>query len=597
MPAEAATGLAKAPEPSRRYTPGVAGRIPESFIESLLERVDIVDIVGQRVPLKPAGREFKACCPFHDEKTPSFYVSPQKQFYHCFGCGAHGTAIGFVMHYDGLEFPAAVEDLAGHAGLEVPREAGQAPAPKHDGLYAALSAANEFFRKQLGEHARARDYLEGRGLAAGTIGEFEIGYAPDNWSALAETLTRQGHSAKDLVTAGLASAREDGRLTDRFRHRIMFPIHDRRGRVIAFGGRDLSDKGPKYLNSAESPVFYKGRELYRLFQVRRGGLPERLLVVEGYMDAAALHQYGFPEAVATLGTAVTAEHLELMFRATSLVVFCFDGDEPGRRAAWKGLEAALPVMRSNREVRFLFLPEGEDPDSLVRRQGSEAFRELLDTSQPLSEFLFEELGKPLSLNTPDGRARLVALAEPLLARLPAGPFADLMADELERRAGHAGNWQPRPVRTPASAAAASERPLTPVQYAVAILVQYPKLAAKLDRPVLDVAGEVKGVKFLKELIDFCAAKPQVSTAVILERWRDRPEGPFLAALARRDLAGDEERLAPALGETITRIRGELIRARIRQLQEYQASRGLDDFQASELRELLAERTTRQPLKS
>ena len=571
----------------------MSGLIPESFIETLLERVDIADVVGQRVPLKPAGHEFKACCPFHDENTPSFYVSPQKQFYHCFGCGAHGTAIGFVMQHDGLEFPAAIEELASMAGLEVPRTEGKAPDEaqkrQREALYAALDAAQNFFRNSLRKSEAARAYLEQRGIDAATTDEFGIGLAPDEWSALTDRLLEQGFKPEALEQAGLSSRARNNNLIDRFRNRIMFPIHDRRGRVIAFGGRALGEDGPKYLNSAESPVFHKGRELYRLFNVRKGGLPERLLVVEGYMDAAALHQFGFEEAVATLGTAVTADHLELMFRATSVVIFCFDGDAAGRRAAWKGLETALPVMRSDREVRFLFLPEGEDPDSLVRSEGAEGLESRLQDAAPLSQFLFEELGRKLDLSTPDGRARLVALADPLLNKLPAGPFANLMADELDRRAGHSGSWKPPEAPRNTYRSGLSERPLSPVQYAVAILVQHPELAARLDTARLEVPGELKGVRFLAQLIDFCREKPNISTALILEHWRDKPEGRFLSSFAMRDLAGKAEQLEPALEEALDRIHAQLIRARVGRLQQIQASDGLSEDQNAELRHWLSKR--------
>jgi DNA primase len=576
----------------------VAGLIPESFIEQLLERVDIADVVGQRVPLKPAGHEFKACCPFHDEKTPSFYVSPQKQFYHCFGCGAHGTAIGFVMAYDGLEFPAAVEELAAQVGLEVPRTGGSRPDDAHkrqrEALYQALEAAQNFFRNRLRRDRGARDYLTERGLDDATVDEFGIGLAPDQWSALTDRLLSDGFRPEQLEQAGLSQRARNDNLIDRFRNRVMFPIQDRRGRVIAFGGRALGDDGPKYLNSAESPVFRKGRELYRLFNVRRGGLPERVLVVEGYMDAAALHQFGFPEAVATLGTAVTADHLELMFRATSVVVFCFDGDAAGRRAAWKGLETALPAMRSDREVRFLFLPEGEDPDSLVRAEGRAGFERRLAEAVPLSRFLFDELGRKLDLTTPDGRARLVAQAQPLLERLPAGPFADLMADELDRRAGHSGSWQPPERRQNRAESGLSDRPLTPVQYAVAILVQHPELAEQVDVGRLDVPGDVKGVGFLSQLIDFCRRKPNVSTALLLEHWRGAPEGRFLSELATRDLAGDVEQMSEALVEVLRRIEGQLVRARVAQLQRIQARDGLSDELAAELRDMLSKRVAGEP---
>ncbi|WP_376695711.1 DNA primase [Wenzhouxiangella sp. EGI_FJ10305] len=570
----------------------MAGRIPEDFIESLLERTDIVEIVGARVDLKPAGRgEHKALCPFHDEKTPSFTVSGDKQFYHCFGCGAHGTAIGFVMQYDGLEFPAAIEELAHMAGLEVPREAGQAPIKKNDRLYQALSQAQTWFRRQLGASEAARDYLKSRGFDKATVDEFGIGYAPDAWQALADFMINEGFRPQELEEAGLVT-RRDGRVTDKFRDRVMFPIHDRRGRVIAFGGRSLGERGPKYMNSPETPVFHKGRELYRLFQVRRGGLPPRILVVEGYMDAAALFQFGFDNAVATLGTSVTPDHMSLLFRASPVVVFCFDGDRAGLQAAWRGLEAALPELKSNREVRFLFLPEGEDPDSLVRGQGAETLTRMLDEAKPLSAFFFDHLAESLDMATLDGRARLVALAEPYLEKLPEGAFADMMRDELVRRAGHGGRIQPAGESKAASPPPGGndERPLTPVQYAVALIVQRPTLADGVEEGALEGPATVRGVDFLRELIDFCRHKPQFSTAKLLEAWRERREAPWLARLAARDVLADRDEMPTALAQTLARIRRQMVQTRIRELQQAQLNEGgLDEDRTSELRRLLSQR--------
>lgn len=565
------------------------GRIPEDFIESLLERVDIVDIISARVALKPAGRgEYKGLCPFHDEKTPSFTVSSAKQFYHCFGCGAHGTAVGFVMAYDGMEFPAAIEDLAHTAGLEVPREAGLEPRQRHDRLYDALAAAQQWFRHQLGSSETARNYLKSRGFDKTTVDEFGIGYAPDQWQALSDELARTGFTPAELERAGLVSGAQ-GRITDKFRDRIMFPIHDRRGRVIAFGGRALGERGPKYMNSPETPVFHKGHELYRLYQVRRGGLPDRILVVEGYMDAAALHQFGFTEAVATLGTAVTPEHLDLLFKATAVVVFCFDGDRAGRQAAWRGLETALPLMQDNRELRFLFLPDGEDPDSLVRGAGPAAFARQLDQARALSEVFFEELAGQVDMKTLDGRARLVALAKPYLDKLPQGPFAELMGAELQRLSGHQGVARTRQNRPSArrSSDPIDDRPLTPVQYAVALLVQRPELARSEQVFLLDITAPVKGLDFLRELVDFCAEKPHLSTAKLLELWRERPEGPWLARLAAHSLC-EEDDMPSALADCMARIRLRQVQARVRELQQSQlVEGGLDDSRTAELRELLS----------
>ena len=564
------------------------GRIPEDFIESLLERVDIVDIISARVALKPAGRgEFKGLCPFHDEKTPSFTVSSAKQFYHCFGCGAHGTAVGFVMAYDGLEFPAAIEELAHTAGLEVPREAGLEPRQRHDRLYEALAAAQSWFRRQLGLSEAARSYLKSRGFDKATVDEFGIGYAPDAWQALGDELGRTGFSATELERAGLVSSGQ-GRVTDKFRDRVMFPIHDRRGRVIAFGGRSLSDRGPKYMNSPETPVFHKGRELYRLYQVRRGGLPQRILVVEGYMDAAALHQFGFTDAVATLGTAVTPEHLELLFKATAVVVFCFDGDRAGRQAAWRGLETALPLMKDNREARFLFLPEGQDPDSLVRSKGGDSFRQMVDESKTLSTFLVEALTQKVDLNSPDGFARLWALGEPLISKIPAVSLRASLSAKLRQITG-IDSLDLTGARTPSPGIDqnAHDRPLTPVQYAVALLVQRPELAQGAEVSLLDIPAPVKGLDFLRELVDFCTEKPHLSTAKLLELWRERPETPWLARLAAQDVC-DPEVMPRAFADTMSRIRLSQVKARVRELQQAQlVEGGLDDDRTAELRELLS----------
>jgi DNA primase len=567
----------------------VPGRIPEAFIESLLERIDIQDVIGARVDLKPAGRgEYKALCPFHNERTPSFTVSSDKQFYHCFGCGAHGTAIGFVMEYDGLEFPAAIEELARIAGLEVPREGGGAPAKRQDALYEALAEAQRWFRYQLGRSDAARSYLKNRGFDKATVDEFGIGFAPDQWQALADHLRSRGVRPAEMEQAGLVTLRND-RPVDKFRGRVMFPIHDRRGRVIAFGGRVIGEGQPKYMNSPETPVFHKGRELYRLYQVRRGGLPERVLVVEGYMDAAALYQFGFVDTVATLGTAVTSDHLENLFRATPLVIFCFDGDRAGQQAAWRGLEAALPLMKDNREVRFLFVPEGDDPDSLVRNQGADALSNAMDRSTPLSTYFFERMAERVDPDSLDGRARLVALAKPYLDRIPAGPFVELMRDELERRSGYggmAGSADARVAQT--SEPGSRDRSLTPVQYAVALLVQRPELAADSGVFVSETASNIKGLDFLRELFDFCRNRPQLTTAKLIELWRDRREGPWLARLAAREVCSDPEEMPAALTQIMVRIRRLQVQARVRELQQAQMNEGgLDGTRAAELRELLS----------
>lgn len=415
----------------------MAGRIPDSFIDGLLARVDIVELIGSRVPLKRKGKEYTACCPFHDERTPSFYVSPTKQFYHCFGCGAHGTPIKFLMEYDRLEFVDAVEELAKRLGLEVPREAGGREAPREgQDLYAALDAAQKYFQRELANSEVAKRYLEKRGLDAATIEKFGIGWAPDGWNGLIDALGKGDARRIDLLDkAGLLSKNDSGRTYDKFRARVMFPIHDRRGRVIAFGGRVIEkDDGPKYLNSPETVLFHKGRELYGLWHARQAhSKVPRLIVVEGYMDVVSLWQFGITTAVATLGTATTPDHAELLFRNAADVYFCFDGDAAGRRAAWKALESVLPRMTDGRQAFFLFLPEGEDPDTVVRSQGAVALDAALASAQPLSEFFFAQLASDVDLSSADGKSRLAERAKAYIARIPDGEFRDRMQALLVQR--------------------------------------------------------------------------------------------------------------------------------------------------------------------
>ncbi len=417
--------------------------IPQPFIDDLLDRVDIVEIIDSRVKLKKAGKNYLACCPFHKEKSPSFSVSPDKQFYYCFGCGASGTAITFLLQYEHLGFVDAVETLARHAGLQVPRESKvQAPAKSHKTLYSVMQKAGEVYQAHLREHpARqvAVQYLQNRGLTGAICKEFGIGFAPPGWDNLQVKLGLTELDRELLLEGGLLVVNEENHSSyDRFRNRIMFPIWDIRGRVIGFGGRVLSadEKGPKYLNSPETPIFHKGKELYGLYQARQqaGQIPH-LLVVEGYMDVIALAQFGIRNAVATLGTACGEDHLKLAFRFTQQVVFCFDGDNAGRKAAKRALENALPAMTDGRQIKFLFLPEGQDPDSLVRHIGPERFASQIEVAVPLETFFFESIAEGLDVRTMEGRASMSKRAAPLLHRLPAGVYRELMFDLLAKRTG------------------------------------------------------------------------------------------------------------------------------------------------------------------
>ena len=420
----------------------MAGLIPQTFIDDLLDRVDIVDVVNSRVQLKKAGKNYKACCPFHEEKTPSFTVAQDKQFYYCFGCGVGGNALGFVMEFDRMDFLPAVEILAKNAGLEIPKEAApdRAVSKQKDSLYSILTESDRFFRQQLRSHqsaAVAVDYLKGRGLSGQIAAAFGVGYAPPGWDNLLTATGTEPSRVKLLEESGMLIVKpEEKKQYDRFRHRIMFPIRDQRGRTIGFGGRVLDDSTPKYLNSPETPVFHKGRELYGLYEARQA-LKEIpcLIMVEGYMDVIALAQYGIHNAVATLGTALTENHLQKLFRYTSELVFCFDGDSAGVRAAGRSLEIALPEMRDGVSAKFLFLPDGEDPDSTVRKLGADEFQKQVVAATPLSEFLFEQLSQGIDTSTADGKARLSKVCAPQINRIPQGVFRQLMLEELARRTG------------------------------------------------------------------------------------------------------------------------------------------------------------------
>ncbi|MBS0575525.1 MAG: DNA primase [Proteobacteria bacterium] len=565
-------------------------RIPDAFIDDLLARTDIVELIGARVPLKRQGREYSARCPFHDERSPSFTVSPTKQFYHCFGCGAHGTAISFLMNYDRLEFLDAVEELAKRAGVEVPKEtrARNASGDAVD-LYATLDAAAQYFRRQLDATPAAQQYLRQRGVDAQTSQRFGIGYAADGWDGLKNALGTDERKLRLLESAGLFSKGDTGRVYDKFRKRIMFPIHDRRGRVIAFGGRVTDkDDSPKYLNSPETALFHKGRELYGLWQVRQAHSKiERLIVVEGYMDVVALFQYGVTQAVATLGTATTPDHAELLFRNAADVVFCFDGDKAGRGAAWKALEAALPRMRDGRQAFFLFLPEGEDPDSIVRSDGAAGFEARLHHATPLSEFLFNELGKDVNLATTEGKARLAERARPLLAQIPEGAFRDLMHARLTELTG-ANVAGAAPARTPARAVNAAHRPAQPslVRSAITLLVQNPALALDGDWPPLFSALRQPGVDLLVALIALVRERPQLTTGALLEAMAEREEAAALQRLALLDRPGDAASWLVEWRDALAQLQRLTLTQRVGDLRDRQAEAGLSSAEKDELRELM-----------
>lgn len=549
-------------------------RFSPQLIDDLLGRVDIVDIVQARVALQKAGREYRACCPFHDEKTPSFYVIPHKQFFHCFGCGAHGTALGFVMQFDRLEFVDAVEDLAKQVGFELPKSSFEPVRDDTAPLFEVLARATGFYREQLRRDTSAMDYVQRRGLDADTLERFQIGYAPDAWDGLTQVIGSSGLAA--LKRAGMLSSKDSGGSYDKFRKRLMFPILDRRGRVIAFGGRviDAADS-PKYLNSPETPLFHKGRELYGLFEAKKATAKlERLIVVEGYMDVVSLAQFGINNAVATLGTATTAEHAELLFRSAPEVVFCFDGDRAGRAAAWRALEAALPRLRDGRQARFLFLPDGEDPDSLVRARGAVAFNELTAAATPLSDYFFASFEAQVDMQSLDGRARLVELARPQLLKAPDSVFRDLMFERLQQRAQLKRALQqpePTPPPKPSKRLKLGANQPSVVRKAIICLLNRPNLALLPREPDRFQALDKAGVPLLCELLGAIEQSPAISVGALLEKFTDSEFNEPLTVLATAELLIEPEQLDPEFLGAIEQLNRAADRARSEQLKAEMAN--------------------------
>ena len=566
----------------------MAGRIPQSFINDLLARVDIVDVIGARITLKKAGKDHKALCPFHNEKTPSFTVSQDKQFYHCFGCGENGTALTFLIEHDRMEFVEAVESLASLAGVQVPREhVARAAQDDRKDLFEVLTAAERFFRGELKKSPPAIDYLKGRGITGVIARDFAIGYAPDAWHALGEALTSSpaGYREAKLLDAGLLTKGDKGRVYDRFRDRIMFPIRDTRGRVIGFGGRLLEDgSGPKYLNSPETPTFHKGRELYGLFEARKANrhLP-RLLLVEGYMDVVALAQAGITNAAATLGTAATKEHFQKLYRYTPEVVCCFDGDNAGRQAAWRALEHALPELQDGRQLKFMFLPDGEDPDSLVRAEGRESLLARAASAQPAIEYLFAQLAAGLELRNLDDQAKLANAVVPYLEQVPDGILKELMTNRLSTLTGFspAGRREaPRPVPTvqrDAEPLPALERRL------LAAILQRPGLVGSLASEQLQDLDLQQPSGVLEDLLSYLLEHPDADTPELLGRWAGQPLERELHALARNStsLAPDalQSEFAEGLQRFLAQQAGRHAKARLADLQAQPTAENLRRYWA------------------
>ncbi len=577
------------------------GRIPQTFIDDLMTRVDIVDLIDSKVPLKRSGRNHVAPCPFHQEKTPSFTVNREKQLYHCFGCGAGGTAIGFLMDYDHLNFVEAVEDLARYAGLEAPRSDTDGPwstdALKLDVLYDLQKQVAEFYSAKLFDQQVGREavmYLKRRGVKGRIARQFLLGFAPPGWYGLRERFTGQA-----LNDTGLLVPKEHGQPYDRFRNRIIFPIRDRRGRVVGFGGRVLDDSLPKYLNSPETPIFQKSKQLYGLFELLSvQPHPDRILVVEGYLDVIMLAQNGVWNAVATLGTALSRNHLDILFRLSRELIFCFDGDQAGQQAAWRAVEIALPALREGRTIRIMLLPEGHDPDSLIRRNGQEDFERAIAESSLLSDYFFDYLSAGLKLTELEGCANLVAKARPLIGQLPSGVFRDMMEARLRELARleyvefeDSGKSVAR--KRPTGNSVRERKKSSPIRFAIALLIQHPALAGLVDATDSRLQDmSCAGMKLLLKTAKLIKETPGISPAGLLERFRGTPDEVSLRKLAETELIVPQDGIEAEFSGALSRILEQESGKRISYLTEKTDNVSLTNLtneEREELRRLLAAR--------
>ncbi len=579
----------------------MAGHIPRSFIDDLLARLDIVDIIDARVKLKKKGKNYGACCPFHNEKTPSFSVSQEKQFYHCFGCGAHGNAIDFMMEFERLEFVEAIEELASYLGLDVPREqrsggggqfnsGPQASSSEKRSLYDLMGSIAQFYRNQLKQPSSkvAIEYLKDRGLSGEIVQKFGIGYVADEWDLVRKNFGQNKDNQDMLVTGGMLIENDKGNRYDRFRGRIMFPIRDRRGRVIGFGGRVLGEGTPKYLNSPETPIFHKGKELYGLYEVLQTHRePAQILVVEGYMDVVALAQYGVDYSVASLGTSTTGDHIQMLFRQTNTVVCCYDGDRAGKEAAWRALENALQFLKTGNTLKFLFLPDGEDPDSYVRKYGKAAFEQQIEQATPLSSYLFDNLIElhQINLGNNEGKSALRAYASALIDKIPDPYFQELLEKLLDERTGFDNRLrQPRKKISETRPQPHKEIKRTPMREVIALLIQNPSYAQMVPdlSSVRDLS--IPGLSLFADVLDKCQAHPHINTGQLLEHWRNSQNEALLSRLASWDIPLDEDNQEEIFLDSLDKIIAQCVEKQIENLQAKARSVGLS---AEEKRELLA----------
>ena len=584
----------------------MAGRISRQFIDDLLARADIVELVQSRMSLKKAGKNYQACCPFHSEKSPSFTVSQDKQFYHCFGCGEHGNAVSFLMEFDRLDFVDAVEELASHCGMEVVREENNAsPAEQKrqqqlhqqkQNDYELMGQVSRFYQQQLKaspDKDTAIKYLKGRGLSGEVVKRFGIGYISDAWDGMMKVFSKDHHSTQQLVDLGMAIQGDKNKPYDRFRGRVMFPIHDKRGRVIGFGGRVLGDEKPKYLNSPETRIYHKGQELYGLHEAKQANKSlNRLVVVEGYMDVVALAQHGVDYAVASLGTATTPEQLQTLFRTVRNVICCYDGDRAGRDAAWRAMDNALPLIQDGFTLQFVFLPDGEDPDSLIREQGKEAFEAILDQAMPLSKFLFEHLMRQVDMSSFEGRASLVESFKPYLAKLPESVLKDAIINEIANNFGTGSeqfkvkltkeaNQTSKPIKAKISTKT------TPVRLAIALLLEHPHIAASIEDASILEPLKVPGIPLLCQLLSLCQSNPEIKTPQILEYFREAEEGKQLAKLLCWQHHVEADAATDVFLDSIEKLLNNFVEQRTEMLMQKARSGALTQEDKQELQAILS----------
>ncbi|ATC97745.1 MULTISPECIES: DNA primase [Pseudoalteromonas] len=570
----------------------MAGKIPRSFIDDLLARTDIVDLIDGKVGLKKAGKDYQACCPFHNEKSPSFTVSQDKQFYHCFGCGAHGNAISFMMEYEKLEFVDAIEELASLLNLDVPRENATNQGPQVSteqkrSDYELMMHVAKFYQHQLKHHANSPqviEYLKGRGLSGETAKQFMIGYAPSEWDSVCKTFAKNQDSKKQLLELKLASEKSAGRQFDFFRDRLMFPIRDKRGRVIAFGGRIMNsdDNGPKYLNSPETRIFHKGFELYGLYEAKHANKKlEQILVVEGYMDVVALAEKGINYAVAALGTATTPEHIHTLFRTTDRIICCYDGDRAGRDAAWRALENALPYLNHGKSLEFVFLPDGEDPDSLVQKEGREAFELRYDDATDFSVYLFDRLAQEINLTTDAGKSKLLQQALPLIEKVPSDYYQDNLLDKLARLIGRTRAQLQKKINTPKQQQGLAKKfKITPMRRAIGLLLQHPELASEVPFQPELAQMDVPGIKLFIQLQKLALDKTN-TTAQLLEQFRESPEYAPLAKLAAWQHQVNQDSLTSEFQSTFNFIEDQCLNLRLESLLIKEKTQGLSKAEKQE----------------